>query len=89
MANAAKEAPAWHKREDLFVVPPCGWLLVVTTLLAVALGGGRPLWAQGIVTLGVALLWILYPPKYKPSKAATRVLVLVALAPLAAYLPAA
>jgi hypothetical protein len=89
MANEAKDAPAWHKREDLFVVPPCGWLLVVTTLLAVALAGGRPLWAQGIVTVGVALLWVLYPPKYKPSKAAVRVLVLVALAPLAAYLPAA
>ena len=89
MATEAKEAPAWHKREDLFMVPYGGWLLVVTVLLAVALGGGRPLWAQGIVTVGVALLWILYPPKYKPRKAAVRVLVLVALAPLAAYLPAA
>ena len=89
MATEAKEAPAWHKREDLFMVPPCGWLLVVTVLLTVVLAGGRPLWAQGVVTVGVALLWVVYPPKYKPSKAAIRVLLLVALAPLAAYLPAA
>lgn len=85
----ATEAPAWHKREDLFLVPPMGWLLVTVVLLSVVLAGGRPLWAQGIVTVGVALLWIFYPPKYKPSKAAIRVLILVALAPLAAYLPAA
>ena len=85
----ANEVPAWHKREDLFVVPPGGWVLILTALLSIALAGGRPLWAQGVVTLGIAILWILYPPKYKPSKGAVVVLIMVALAPLAAYLPAA
>lgn len=84
----SKEAPAWHKQEDLFLVPPGGWLLVTTLILSVALAGARPLWAQGVVTAGVGLLWFLHPPVQRPANLAIWALVLLALAPLAAYLPA-
>lgn len=81
--------PAWQKREDLFIVPRGGWLLAGTLLLSVALVGGRPLWAQGIVTAGIGLLWLLYPPTKTPSRAVLWALGLLAVAPLAAYLPGA
>jgi O-antigen ligase len=81
--------PAWHKREDLFIVPPGGWLLVATLLLSVVLAGGRPIWAQGVLAIGVGLLWVMYPPAKWPATSAIWVLVALAVAPLAAYLPAA
>jgi len=58
----ATQTPAWTRRENLFLVPSGGWVLVATMLLAVVLAGGRPLWAQGVVTLGFALLWLIWPP---------------------------
>ena len=83
------QTPAWQRREDLFIVPPGGWLLVATLLLAVALAGGRPLWAQGLVAVGVGLLWALWPPVNAPDKLIVWMLGLLAVLPLAAYLPAA
>ena len=85
----AKEAPAWTRRENLFLVPPGGWLLVATILSAVALGGGRPLWAQGVVTMGVALLWLIWPPVKRPEKPIIWMLALLAIVPLAAFFPLA
>lgn len=64
-------------------------MLIGTLLLAVVLAGGRPLWAQGVVTVGVGLLWLLWPPRTLPSKVILWLLVALALAPLAAYLPVA
>lgn len=82
-----KPTPAWHKKEDLFLVPPGGWVLVGTVLAAVALAGGRPLWAQGLVTLGIGLLWIVWPPSRTPSKGILWILLALALTPLLSYLP--
>lgn len=82
-----EQKPAWHRREDLFLVPPGGWVLVATLLLAVGLGGGRPLWAQGLVTLGIGVLWLVWPPQKLPSRLLIWILGLLAAAPLAAYLP--
>ena len=79
--------PAWRKREDLFIVPPGGWLLIGTLLLAVVLAGGRPLWAQGLVTAGIGLLWMIYPPRNAPTAGVLWMLLVLALAPLMAYLP--
>jgi len=79
--------PGWQKRDDLFIVPPGGWLLAATMLLCVFLAGGRPLWAQGITTVGIGLLWILHTPAKLPSRAILSVLVLLALLPLTAFLP--
>jgi len=81
--------PAWQQREDLFLVPPGGWVLVGTLLLTIALAGGRPLWAQGIAVLGIALLWLVWPPTKLPDRPILVMLGILALAPLAAYLPAA
>ncbi len=58
-------------------------------LLAVALAGGRPLWAQGIVTAGIGLLWAVWPPAKVPSRPVVWMLAALALAPLVAYLPQA
>ncbi len=85
----AMAAPNWQRRDDLFIVPKGGWLLVAVLLLAVALAGGRPLWAQGIVTLGIGLLWMIWPPEKSPGKPVIVVLLLLAAAPLASYLPQA
>ena len=70
-------------------MPPGGWLLAATLLLGVALAGGRPLWAQGVVTIGIGLLWLLYPPVKSPDRPVLWALGLLAVAPLAAYLPGA
>lgn len=83
----APQTPAWQKREDLFIVPPGGWLLSAILLCAVALAGGRPLWAQGVITIGVGLLWTIRPPTNAPSKTVVWILGLLAFLPLAAYLP--
>ena len=69
-------------------MPPGGWLLVGTMLLTVALAGGRPLWAQGLAALGIGLLWLFWPPVKAPTKPITWMLVILALAPLVAFLPA-
>lgn len=69
------------------MVPAGGWLLAATLVAGIALAGGRPLWAQGLVTIGVGLLWIIWPPLKAPRPALLIVLGLVALAPLAAYFP--
>jgi hypothetical protein len=58
-------------------------------LLSVFLAGGRPLWAQGILTLGIALLWIVWTPARLPAKPVVVMLAILAVTPLAAYLPAA
>ena len=58
-------------------------------LLAVVLAGGRPLWAQGVVTLGIALLWLIWPPEKRPSKAILWMLSILAVVPLAAFVPVA
>lgn len=84
-----KDTPAWQKREDLFLVPPGGWVLCFTVLAAVILAGGRPLWAQGVVTLGTGALWMLWPPRKAPRKSVVWLLAALTLAPLAAYLPLA
>lgn len=81
------QTPAWQKREDLFIVPPGGWMLALTLLCAVALAGGRPLWAQGLVTIGVGLLWVFWPPVNSPTKSIVWILGLLVFLPLAAYLP--
>jgi hypothetical protein len=80
--------PAWQRREDLFLVPAGGWLLTGVALLSVFLAGGRPLWAQGFLALGIGLLWLIWTPKKLPAKPVVFMLALLALAPLAAYLPA-
>ena len=81
-----KEKPAWHEQEDLFIVPPGGWLLAGLLLLSVVLAGGRPLWAQGVVTLCVGLLWAVWPPSRAPGKEVVWMIAALAVAPLAAYL---
>ena len=63
--------------------------MVATMLLAVVLAGGRPLWAQGVVTLGIALLWLIWPPEKRPSKAILWMLSILAVVPLAAFVPVA
>ena len=68
-------------------MPPGGWLLSAILLCAVALAGGRPLWAQGLITIGVGLLWILWPPANAPAKTVVWILGVLAFLPLAAYLP--
>lgn len=83
-----KRVPAWTYREDLFIVPPGGWLLVGTLMLAIVLAGGRPLWAQGILALGIGCLWIVRPPEKWPAKLVICMLLLLAAVPLASYLPA-
>jgi len=83
----SKAAPAWQKREDLFLVPAGGWVLAGTVLLSVALAGGRPLWAQGVITMGVGLLWAVWTPAKLPDKPVFWSLIALALMPLAAYLP--
>lgn len=83
----ANPAPAWQRREQLFIVPPGGWVLVGTLLLAVVLAGGRPLWAQGAVTIGVGLLWLIWPAQKNPAKPVLWILGALVLVPLAAYLP--
>lgn len=82
-----KETPAWQKREDLFLVPPGGWVLCLTVLATVVLAGGRPLWAQGLATLGIGALWAFWPPRKAPRKSVMWALVALAVVPLAAYLP--
>ncbi len=89
MRFVGKEKPAWHEQEDLFIVPPGGWLLAGLLLLSVALAGSRPLWAQGVVTLCVGLLWAVWPPTRAPGKEVVWMIAALALAPLAAYLPQA
>lgn len=84
----ASQTPAWQKREDLFIVPQGGWLLCAVLLGAVALAGGRPLWAQGLITIGVGLLWIIWPPANAPEKPILWILGILALLPLASYFPA-
>jgi hypothetical protein len=69
------------------MVPPGGWLLAVVLLGGIALAGGRPLWAQGLVTVGIGLLWALWPPSERPRKPILVALGLVAVAPLAVYFP--
>jgi len=81
------QTPAWQKREDLFIVPPGGWVLVATMLLAVVLAGGRPLWAQGIVTLGIALLWLAWPPRKRPAMSVLWTLAALAVVPLVVFFP--
>ena len=68
-------------------MPPGGWLLSAILLCAIALAGGRPLWAQGLITIGVGLLWILWPPANAPAKTVVWILGVLAFLPLAAYLP--
>lgn len=82
-----KETPAWQKREDLFLVPPGGWVLCLTVISTVVLAGGRPLWAQGIAALGIGVLWVLWPPEKAPRKSVLWALVALAVVPLAAYIP--
>ena len=85
----ATQTPAWQRRDHLFLVPPGGWVLIATLLLAVTLAGGRPLWAQGVITVGVGALWLLWPPQKMPLKPVIWLLLALALVPLAAYLPSA
>jgi hypothetical protein len=79
--------PTWQRRDDLFIVPSGGWLLTAGILLSVFLAGGRPLWAQGIVTICIGLLWLLHTPAKLPSRAVLVMLAVLAVLPLAAYLP--
>jgi hypothetical protein len=84
-----EQKPAWHRREDLFLVPPGGWVLIAMLMLAVGLGGGRPLWAQGLLTLGIGILWLVWPPQKWPGRWLFWTLALLAAVPLLAYLPEA
>ena len=59
-----------------------------TLMLAIVLAGGRPLWAQGIVAVGIGCLWIVRPPDKWPAKPVLWMLLLLAAVPLASYLPA-
>ena len=79
--------PAWQRRDDLFIVPRAGWVLISLVLLSVFLAGGRPLWAQGILTLGISLLWVIWTPTRFPSKTIVAMLAILAVTPLVAYLP--
>lgn len=81
--------PGWQRRDDLFIVPPGGWVLISVVFLSVFLAGGRPLWAQGIVCLGIGLLWSFQTPAKLPSKQVVVMLALLAAMPLFAYLPGA
>jgi len=81
--------PAWQRREDLFLVPPGGWILISVLFLSVFLSGGRPIWAQGVVVGGIGFLWLKWPPQRVPSKSVLLMLGLLAVAPLTAYLPGA
>lgn len=85
----SKPAPAWHQREDLFLVPPGGWLLIMIVLLSVALAGGRPIWAQGILAVCIGLLWLVWPPATVPRKEVLWISAALATVPLTAYLPQA
>lgn len=83
-----REIPAWQRQENLFLVPAGGWLVVTIVLLSVFLAGGRPIWSQGVIAAGLGLLWIIWPPAKTPAKPVAVMLGVLALAPLAAYLPA-
>lgn len=82
-----KSKPAWQEQDDLFLVPPGGWMLVATLLLSVALAGGRPLWAQGVITCGIGLLWLFWPPRRAPRRELLWAIIALAFTPLIAYLP--
>lgn len=82
-----KPVPVWQKRDDLFLVPSGGWVLAAVALLSVALAGGRPVWAQGAVAIGVGILWAVWPPTKLPARPVLWALLALAVAPLAAYLP--
>ncbi|MBU3666241.1 MAG: O-antigen ligase family protein [Chthoniobacterales bacterium] len=84
-----KRTPAWVHREDLFIVPPGGWVLAGTLLLSIVLAGGRPLWAQGVVAAGVGILWLVWPPQTLPKRGVLWMLLLLVLVPLVSYLPTA
>ncbi|MBE2180007.1 MAG: hypothetical protein IAE97_06010 [Chthoniobacterales bacterium] len=62
--------------------------MAISVLLAVVLAGGRPLWAQGIVTACIGALWVFWPPSKAPNRAVLGVLGLLAVVPLTVYLPA-
>lgn len=79
--------PAWQRREDLFLVPWGGWLLMAAILLSVFLAGGRPLWAQGVISLLIGLLWLIRTPERLPTKPVVIMLAALAVVPLTAYLP--
>ena len=79
--------PAWQRRDDLFIVPAGGWILAGIVLLSVFLAGGRPLWAQGILTFGIGLLWIIRTPSRLPATPVAVMLMVLAVTPLAAYAP--
>lgn len=79
--------PEWQRREDLFLVPCGGWLLMAAVLLSVFLAGGRPLWAQGIICGLIGFLWLVRTPSRLPAKPVVFMLAVLAVVPLAAYLP--
>lgn len=56
-------------------------------LLSVILAGGRPLWAQGVITMCIGVLWLAWPPVRAPRRELAWMAAALALAPLAAYLP--
>lgn len=87
LLTVGKSKPAWQAQDDLFLVPSGGWILAALLLLSVALAGGRPLWAQGVVTIGIGLLWLRWPPRSAPRRELMWALIALAAAPLAAYLP--
>ncbi len=70
------------------MIPRGGWMLIATLLLSIILAGGRPLWAQGLVTLCIGLLWAVWPPVRLPTKSIVIALLALAVLPLAAFLPA-
>lgn len=83
------KSPAWQRRDDLFLVPAGGWVLIGVVLLSVFLAGGRPIWAQGIIAAGIGFLWLKWPPEKTPGRPVRIMLILLAVAPLTAYLPGA
>lgn len=82
-----KRILTWQKRDDLFLVPSGGWVLAAVVLLSVFLAGGQPIWAQGVLTVGIGVLWLVWPPTKLPDKPVMIILLVLAILPLAAYLP--
>lgn len=71
----------------LFDVPRGGWVLIGGLLLSFVLGGGASLPAQGVVLVTAGCLWVVWPPASWPARPIVYLLVILAIFPLAAFLP--
>lgn len=82
-----KSGQGWLEQKDPFLIPRGGLLLMALLLLSVILAGGRPLWAQGVITMCIGTLWFVWPPLRAPRREIVWMTAALAVAPLTAWLP--